>query len=170
MAMPKASHVGMIRSTVPGRTDKIGMNVKGGSYVIPASVVSGLGEGNSAAGAAALDKLFGQSPGGAKLRPMAAPKINFGKPMAMPRPMRMPGMPRPMQMPRPAAEGGPEGEDRGDHVPIIAAGGEYLVSPEVVRRIGGGDMKHGHDILDELVLHVRRQTINDMKKEKPPKR
>jgi hypothetical protein len=80
-------------------------------------------------------------------------------------------MPKPMQIPRPAAEGGPEnGEDSGDHVPIIAAGGEYLVSPEVVRRLGGGDIKHGHEILDELVLHVRRQTIQDMKREKPPKK
>jgi hypothetical protein len=71
-------------------------------------------------------------------------------------------------MPRTAAEGG--AEDGEEHIPIIAAGGEYLVAPEIVRRIGGGDMKEGHNILDELVLHVRRQTIRDMRNEKPPKK
>lgn len=159
--------VGMIRSVVPGRTDKIGMNVKGGSYVIPASVVSGLGEGNSAAGAAALDKMFGQGPYGMKSQRIATPRVNFGKPMSMP--MRSP-KPMPLRMSRASGGEAEDREDQGNHVPIIAAGGEYLVAPDVVRRLGGGDIKHGHDILDELVLHVRRQTIKDMKNEKPPKR
>lgn len=164
MAMPRASmpksHVGMIRSAIPGRTDKLPMNVRGGSYVIPADVVSGIGEGNSMAGAAALNSLLGQAPYGAKVRaPRASPKINMGRPMRMAAPMRAPRM---------AAEGG--AEDGNDHVPIIAAGGEYVIAPEVVKRIGSGDMKHGHEILDELVLHLRRQTINEMRRLKPPKK
>lgn len=159
VSMPK-SHVGMIRSAIPGRTDKLPMNVRGGSYVIPADVVSGIGEGNSMAGAAALNSLLGQAPYGAKVRaPRASPKINMGRPMRMAAPMRAPRM---------AAEGG--AEDGNDHVPIIAAGGEYVIAPEVVKRIGSGDMKHGHEILDELVLHLRKQTINEMRRLKPPKK
>jgi hypothetical protein len=153
------SHVGMINSSIPGRTDKINMNVKGGSYVVPASVVSGMGQGNTLAGSEALNKLFSQGPYGAKLRSFSTPKANFGKPMRMKAPL--------MRMPRTAAGGG--AEDGETHVPIIAAGGEFVCSPEMVRRIGGGNLKHGHEILDELVKHIRRQTIKDMKAEKPPK-
>lgn len=158
-SMPK-SHVGMIRSAVPGRTDKLPMNVRGGSYVVPADVVSGIGEGNSMAGAAALNSLLGQGPYGAKIgAPKGAPRVNIGRPMKMAAPLRPPRM---------AAEGG--AEEGEDHVPIIAAGGEYIIAPEVVRRIGGGDMKHGHEVLDELVLHLRKQTIHEMRRLKPPKK
>lgn len=164
IAKPVNGHVGMIKSAIPGRTDKIPMNVRGGSYVIPADVVSGIGQGNSMAGAAALNGMFGQAPYGAKVGggPKSMPRPNFGKPMRMPMPMQR------LRMPRPAAEGG--AEEGSDHVPIIAAGGEYIIAPEVVRKIGGGDMKHGHAILDELVLHLRKKTIHEMRRLKPPKK
>ena len=45
-ALPKAFH-GPLRAKVPGRTDRMNIHVYGGSYVIPADVVSGLGEGNT---------------------------------------------------------------------------------------------------------------------------
>lgn len=154
------SHVGAIRSPIPGRTDKIPMNVRGGSYVIPASVVSGMAQGNTLAGFAALDKMFGQGPYGMKLRaPGGPPRVNFGKMASMPR----------IPTPRMAEAGGEMGEES-DEVPIITAGGEYVVSPEAVRKIGGGNIKHGHEILDQLVMQIRRQTIIDMRKEKPPKK
>lgn len=153
-----APHAGMIHSPIPGRTDKIGMNVRGGSYVLPADVVSGMGQGNSMAGASALNKLFGQGPYGDKMRGFGTPKVNFGHPMRM----------ASMRMPRIAKAGGVEAG--GDHVPIVAAGGEYVIPPEVVKRIGGGDMKHGHEILDHLVLHIRKKTIHEMKHLKGPKK
>lgn len=48
---------GLIDSDVPGRTDRIPGKLQPGAYVIPADVVSALGEGNSAAGAKILDSL-----------------------------------------------------------------------------------------------------------------
>jgi hypothetical protein len=48
---------GLIESDVPGRTDRIPGKLQPGAYVIPADVVSALGEGNSAAGAKILDNL-----------------------------------------------------------------------------------------------------------------
>lgn len=49
-------------------------------------------------------------------------------------------------------------------VPVKLSGGEYLVSPDHVAQIGGGDMRHGHDILDNLVLSRRAKHIKTLKK------
>lgn len=66
-AYPRASggevkkiHVGPIHSLVAGRTDHLPINVPSGSYVIPADIVSSLGEGNTMAGFRVLNKLFGR--------------------------------------------------------------------------------------------------------------
>ncbi len=53
-------------------------------------------------------------------------------------------------------------------MPIAAAGGEFIVPPEVVRRIGGGDAKRGHRILDEFVVHARKRIIDEMRRLKGP--
>src|SRR6266700_2659093 len=45
-----------------GRTDKNNLDVAAGSYVLPADVVSGLGEGNSLAGASVWDKIIRSLP------------------------------------------------------------------------------------------------------------
>ena len=154
-------HVGMIHSPVPGRTDKLSMNVKGGSYIMPASVVSGIGQGNSQAGSAVLNSFFKMGPYGAAPAKDATPKVNYGKMSPMKTSFKMPAQPKF------AAGGADEHEDK---VPIVAAGGEFVIPPEVVKRIGGGNMKHGHEILDHFVMHLRKKTINDMKNEKPPKK
>lgn len=52
--------VGPIHSLVAGRTDHLPMNVPSGSYVIPADIVSALGEGNTMAGFRILNEVFGQ--------------------------------------------------------------------------------------------------------------
>lgn len=51
--------VGPIHSTVAGRTDHLPLNVASGSYVIPADIVSALGEGNTMAGFQDLNYMFG---------------------------------------------------------------------------------------------------------------
>ncbi len=50
------THRGPIRSAVAGRTDHVPLAVEAGSFVIPADIVSALGEGNSEAGHSVLDK------------------------------------------------------------------------------------------------------------------
>lgn len=47
-------------------------------------------------------------------------------------------------------------------VPIVAAGGEYVIPPEHVVRIGGGDLDHGHKILDSFVKKMRQKTIKTL--------
>lgn len=142
---------GLFKSAVPGRTDKLDTMVPGGAYVVPADVVSGLGQGNTMAGSAVLDKMFSTAPFGGKV-----PRGRSG--------MGIPHAPSPYKMHR--ASGG----RTQSHVPIVAAGGEYLIPPEVVAMIGGGDIDRGHKILDHFILHARSKTVKEMKGLKGPKK
>lgn len=127
------SHVGPIHSPVAGRTDHLPMHVPSGSYVIPADIVSSMGEGNTMAGFRVLDtvlKEYGNSP-------------------------------------QARASGGRGAEEQ---VPIVAAGGEYVIPPEVVTAIGNGDMNLGHSELDSFVKTMRKQLIDTLKKLPGPKK
>ena len=141
-------HSGFIHSPVPGRTDRLPMGVKGGSYVLPADTVSAVGQGNSLAGAHALTRLFGMGPYGSSM-----PHISGGRP----------SIPKlPSVKPPKFARGGP--------VDIVAAGGEMVIPPHVVAQIGKGDMKLGHDILDAFVKHTRAKTVKKLKSLPDPKK
>jgi hypothetical protein len=164
MVMKNASYglrrEGMINSSVPGRTDKLPMNVKSGSYVLPADIPSALGQGNSTAGGMILKKMFSSGPYG--LPTMRS----SGRSGAAMRPMRIQQQKMPSKLPGTFARGG----EANEHVPIVAAGGEYLIAPEVVRDIGHGDLKKGHKVLDAFVLRVRKEHISTLKNLKPPKK
>jgi len=130
---PAKTHVGAIRSHVAGRTDHLPMHVPSGSYVIPADIVSSMGEGNTAAGFQVLDKVLKQ----------------YG------------------HSPEARASGGVTDEHQ---VPIVAAGGEYVIPPEVVKSIGNGDMELGHSELDTFVKTMRKKLIDTLKKLPGPRK
>lgn len=118
-------HVGPIHSPVAGRTDHLPINVPSGAYVIPADIISAMGEGNTMAGFRYANKVFG------------------------------------VQQNNPSHE----------PVEIVAAGGEYVITPENVSdRIGGGDIEVGHKELDEFVKAYRAKTIQTLSKLPGPKR
>lgn len=52
---------GFLNSDTAGRTDRLPMKVAPGSFVFPADVVSGLGQGNSLAGAKILAEILGMN-------------------------------------------------------------------------------------------------------------
>lgn len=52
------AHTGPIHSHVAGRTDHLPMHVPSGAYVIPADIISGMGEGNTMAGFQVAKRLF----------------------------------------------------------------------------------------------------------------
>jgi hypothetical protein len=112
-------HLGPITGDTPGRTDVHEMNVPDGAYVIPADVVSHMGENNTEAGLARLEHQFG-----GRARTYA----------------------------------------KGGSVPVITASGEFVVSPEKVKEIGGGDLDMGHKILDRFVLLMRKKHIDTLKR------
>ena len=115
---------GMLNSAVPGRTDKLPISVKAGSYVVPADTISALGDSNSLAGRKAMEFLIAHATQGAQLG---------------------------------------TGAPAGPPIPIIAAGGEYVVDPVAVAHIGGGSLKKGHDTLDRFVREIRRLNIRTLR-------
>jgi hypothetical protein len=123
-------HAGPIHSPVAGRTDHLPMHVASGSYVIPADIISAMGEGNTMAGFRIASKIFA--------RPDA---------------------------PQAFAEGG-----EADAVPIVAAGGEYVIGPQDVAWLGGGDIDRGHAELDLFVRKQRAKTVATLKSLPGPKR
>lgn len=69
----------------------------------------------------------------------------------------------------PFAKGG-KAEDTDGHVPVVAAGGEFIISPEVVRDIGHGDISKGHAVLDKWVVQTRKKYAKTLMKLPGPKR
>lgn len=141
-------HSGPINSIVPGRTDHHPMNVPSGAYVLPADHVSSLGQGNTQAGHAIINHMFGQSGPYGMGRNMG---IKHGA-----------GAPRPPGLKMRAAGGGTD--DAGEPVPINAAGGEHVLTPEQVASVGGGDIKRGHQILDSWVVSNRKKHVDTLRK------
>lgn len=124
-------HGGFVHSTVPGRTDKHPVLVPSGSYVLTADHVSALGENNTLAGNAEIDKMFGH---GGKY----GPRMKF-------------------------ATGGGVAQ-----VPVVVAGGERILTPEMVRRYGGGSLEKGMRRLDQWQIDVRKKHIKKLRGLKPP--
>ena len=154
-------HQGPIVSAVPGRTDRHNMSVASGSYVVPAQAVSHLGQSNSLAGFKVLNGMFGQGgPYG-----VGGGKIAHG-----------PGAPRPPKAMAPLASGGAtdQGGARGSDdtpgapVDVVTAGGEYVIGPQQVAAVGGGDLRHGHNVLDAWVNSILDDHIKTLKKLPPP--
>lgn len=146
----------------PGRTDTLPIKVPPGSYVLPADIVSGLpgAQGNSLAGHVALNKMLNALP----LVPDKAPYGADSKPL--PRGSTIPGLMNVHHLMRKEL-----GEHKGGKVPeegkpvdIMAAGGEHVIPPEMVKRIGLGNLKRGHEILDAFVKEVRKKNIKELKK------
>lgn len=63
-------HVGPIEGDTGGRADLVEMDVPAGCHVIPADVVSGLGEGNTTAGMKVMEAMFGSDDTGENADPV----------------------------------------------------------------------------------------------------
>ena len=139
-------HVGPIRSPVAGRTDHLPMHVHSGSYVIPADIISAMGEGNTEAGFKVANTIF----------------------TTMPDMKGMPGMDAQLGLQQKASGG--KIFPSAPPVPIVAAGGEYVIHPEDVTRIGGGNIDRGHRELDSFVKMMRAKTVQTLRKLPGPKK
>jgi hypothetical protein len=136
------THVGPIHSAVAGRTDHLPMHVPSGAYVIPADIISAMGEGNTMAGFKVAKDIF-----------------------TMPSYARMGGLPYGVSTPRKASGGGTDGP-----VPIVAAGGEYVIHPDDVMWVGEGNIDVGHRTLDEFVKKMRAKTVKTLQSLPGPKK
>ena len=150
----------MINSNVPGRNDRIPMQARTGSFVLPADVVSGLGQGNTMAGAKMWGDAISSSVG-----PMGIQNV------IRRRTVKQPAMPR-MSAGRNGMRGfadggmghngGPSMDDE-ELTPIVVAGGECIVDPEFVCELGGGDPELGKKHLSNSVMTVRNHVIKHLK-------
>jgi hypothetical protein len=169
-------HTGPIHSAVAGRTDHIPMHVPNGSYVLPADHVSGLGQGNTSAGHERIKHAFGPS---GMLHPgMGAPRGHGGGGGG-----GLPTVPHEASTGLPSvfkAGGVTDGDS--DGVPIMAAGGEHVLSPEEVAQVGYDTLvqvygreeagratfhqrvKVGHRTLDAWVKSKRKGHIKTLQK------
>ena len=147
--MPKL-HVGALRSHVAGRTDHIPTQVPSGAYVIPADIVSGMGEGNTSAGFEHIRRMFSGVPYGGDGGPYGQNDGPYG-------------------MGEPHAKGG-SAQGSGEPVPVVLAGGEYVLPPHWVSWAGDGDMETGHRVLDKFVVKYRKKLVETLKGLPGPRR
>lgn len=168
---------GPILSNVPGRTDNHAARVPSGSYVLPASHISSMGQGNSVAGLSAAHSMFGSGgPYGAgvtklghghgapSIKPPSAGKFSTGGRL-WPSTHGSSVLSLPMFN---RSEGGPRGHGNHTPVDVMLSGGEYVIHPDVVRAIGKGSLKNGHAVLDAYVMHARKKEIETQRKLPPP--
>jgi hypothetical protein len=168
VVMPDKVHVGPIHSAVDGRTDHLPVHVPDGSYVLPADIVSGLGEGNTLAGFKHLNVMYDEL--------LKANRHYGGNPYGgagMPYGASSSGPYGSSGMPYGAASSGPYGAQLGraeggktemkEPVPCVLAGGESVLTPQQVAHWGDGDADAGYKALDEFVLRYRKKTINTLK-------
>lgn len=181
---------GFLHGTTAGRADKVETSAPGGSYVLPADIIAGLGEGNGLAGARVTQEQLSTGPRGIPL-----PRSGGGR-----------GMPRPPPALREAkggtipifperAAGGVSGKSE---TPVLLSHGEFVLTPDECVRIGRGlhkffmtpagekilradrmkgllaamdseaDKKRGHRILDAFVVHKRGEQVKKIAKLPPP--
>lgn len=269
-------HSGAIHSSVAGRTDHLPITVESGSYVLPADVVSHLGENNTMAGFKVLRRMFGGEPYGQTENPYGQSGGPYGEPLPRASGGRAKaagilflspqkevllmrragkdhhgewGLPaggiEKGETPQEAARRETEEEagymhdgalspfmhsvrdgvdfttflaqsdrfkprlndehddamwitpaqaekdlplhpgvkaalqklrvgkahgDESSGVPIVAAGGEWVIAPKHVDEIGAGDMDMGHRVLDSFVKRIRKELIGTLQKLPGPRR
>ena len=160
---------GFLGGDTLGRADGKNASVTSGAYVLPADVIAGLGEGNSLAGANLTQKWLSTGPYGTPLPPQ---RRGSGPPGGSP-----PRAPMGTRLPQLQYEkGGGTPIKKGDQspVPVALSDGEFVIAPEIVAHhadLGALDpndhnpkhyeaaLKRGHDILDHLVLELRKRHL-----------
>lgn len=158
-------HTGAIHSAVAGRTDHLPMHVPSGAYVIPADIISAMGEGNTTAGFKVAKSIFSTPFYSASKAGAGEPYDQPSEPYGVESSQPYTESELPYDMPPPGKAGGGSAT-----VPIVAAGGEYVIHPEDVVRLGKGSLDDGHKILDEFVKRMRAKTIKTLENLPGPKR
>lgn len=166
---------GFLSGSSMGRADAVSTTAPAGAYILPADVISGLGEGNSLAGARAVEEMLASGPWGT---PKVRPHGGSGPP-------RAPAVkiPNPEVGQMEAKGGGVKGPAPTKRVPVLLSHGEFQIGVPHVIQIGRHflmdhakksgkngaiptpqqSLKAGHKILDAFVLDQRKQHIAKLK-------
>lgn len=162
---------GLFGGSAPGRADTLPRDVPVDSHVIPADVVSALGQGNTLAGGNVLTGMFHSLPYG-----ISGSSHNSGN-------LSLPHLPPIRQM---DWQGGRKSGHGGKTVPIAASSGEFNVNPAGVYKTGmkaAMNMKLdpkkltarkvmdlGHDCIDAFIVNVRKKEVKAMKSRPGPRK
>lgn len=147
---------GFLHGSSMGRADELKTNTPAGSYILPADVVAGLGEGNSLAGARFWQEAMATGPWGT---PLEHAHGSARLPNAMSGRWR--------DSSRGYAAGGVSGQNH-EMRPVDLSHGEIVVPPHVVRALGDGDQEAGIKELDAWVIMRRKQQIKEQQNLPPP--
>lgn len=172
---------GLFGGNAPGRADTLPRDVPVDSHVIPADVVASIGQGNTLSGGNILTGMFHSNPYG----------ISSGRGRGTPE-LRLPAAPRPantgenLPLPKLDSRGGRQQDHGAKTVPIAASSGEFLVHPTGVYTRGLQAAKSlkldprkltprkvmdlGHDVIDAMIVHVRKKEIEDARKRPGPRK
>lgn len=132
-----------LQGATPGRADKVHTFAPPGAHIIPADVISGMGEGNSLNGAIKMEKMLQSGPYG-----------------TAPAPMRRGSMGMPSR--RGAGHFARGGSD--DQTPVALSDGEFCVWPHWVAHFGGGNPKEGKRKLNDFIVSERKKHIKTLSK------
>ena len=141
---------GLVMGTAGGRTDVHNVFLPSGSYVVPADVASGLGEGNSLSGASVMDRVMHSNPYGIQGSAHRGSMI-------------------PPRAPAPFKENrGGKVKDHGSLVPVVIAAGEMIYHPQtIIKKFGS--LEKGHSALDRFVVNTRKSVAKAMLRLPGPK-
>jgi Family of unknown function (DUF6496) len=139
---------GPILSAVSGRTDAHQGAVPSGSYVVPADIVSGRGQGNTIAGSNIMSRMFKMGPYGTGAGTIKGSHTTAPKGMAAPKPQ--------LSM---ASRGGAKSKHAhiGKPVPVNLAGGEFIIPPENLMATVHPNLDIAHKVMDKWVINERKK-------------
>lgn len=132
-----------LHGSTPGRADMVHTIAPPGAHIIPADVISGMGQGNSLNGASQFEKMLKSGPYG------TAPVPTGRHGMGMPRASAASHL----------ARGGAHRE-----TPVALSDGEFMVFEHWVRHLGGGDPKKGKQLLNKMILDERKKHIKTLQR------
>ena len=163
---------GLLNSSIAGRTDRLPVAVAADSHVIPAAEMSGLGQGNTQAGARIISEALKIGPYGTQ-----EPAMVHGSGPPPHHPPPVPGQVM-HEMEGGLAEGGSTAPHKIAH--CLMAGGEFVIPAEDwhdgeswyrgVRSTGEGDIEKGHKRLRDMTMRIRAHTIKTLKELPGPKK
>lgn len=156
------SEGGFLHGTTSGRADDVRTQAPAGSYVWPADVVAGLGEGNSLAGAGVLQRILETGPHGIPL-----PRGRSATTIPRPPSPRLAQVATGGEVPRIFPERKSGGATK-DATPVALSHGEYVSPPRHALLWGRGDISRGHKTFDRFVMEWRKDQIKRLKKLPPP--
>ena len=157
---------GLLHGTTSGQADAIKTQAPPGSFVVPAEVVAGLGEGNTLAGARVMQAILNSGPHGIPL-----PRGTRGR--GPPRPPSVPadlrgGLKEGGEVPLFEAKARGGGKTESGKTPVDLSDGEFVISPEHVKAWGGGDTERGIRIWNKWTWAKHKEHIKDLKDYRGP--